>query len=241
MTASPLDANIEKWYVMAAYKFELKAEASLREAGIEVYLPKETIYVKKPRRRPVAVERPAISTLIFVHASWSRIIDYKRRIDDRLKFKMTPIAADTTRPPLSSDKTYLTVPEPQMAAFISIWATRDTLQASLTPLISSTSSPTTSASPTTFPVTSLSVPATSQSSQKDNTHKNNTLPIGTTVEITDGPLSGLRATTLTPITSRSRTTRLSLPLASLLTITISLPTSSLSPIDTTKTAISAIE
>ena len=191
MTVSPLDANIEKWYVMAAYKFELKAEASLREAGIEVYLPKETIYVKKPRRRPVAVERPAISTLIFVHASWSRIIDYKRRIDDRLKFKMTPIAADTTRPPLSSDKTYLTVPEPQMAAFISIWATRDTLQASLTPLISSTSSPTTSASPTTFPVTSLSVPATSQSSQKDNTHKNNTLPIGTTVEITDGPLSGL--------------------------------------------------
>ena len=241
MTVSPLDANIEKWYVMAAYKFELKAEASLREAGIEVYLPKETIYVKKPRRRPVAVERPAISTLIFVHASWSRIIDYKRRIDDRLKFKMTPIAADTTRPPLSSDKTYLTVPEPQMAAFISIWATRDTLQASLTPLISSTSSPTTSASPTTFPVTSLSVPATSQSSQKDNTHKNNTLPIGTTVEITDGPLSCLRANTLTTITSLSRTTRLSLPLASLLTITISLPTSSLSPIDTTKTAISAIE
>lgn len=46
MTVSPLDANIEKWYVMAAYKFELKAEASLREAGIEVYLPKETIYVK---------------------------------------------------------------------------------------------------------------------------------------------------------------------------------------------------
>lgn len=228
MTVSPLDANIEKWYVMAAYKFELKAEASLREAGIEVYLPKETIYVKKPRRRPVAVERPAISTLIFVHASWSRIIDYKRRIDDRLKFKMTPIAADTTRPPLSSDKTYLTVPDPQMAAFISIWATRDTLQASLTPLISSTTSP----SPTLPPSTSLSASTTSQSSQKDNTHKNNTLPIGTTVEITDGPLSGLRATTLTPITSRSRTTRLSLPLASLLTITISLPTSSLSPIQT---------
>lgn len=96
---------------MAAYKFELKAETSLREAGIEVYLPKETIYVKKPRRRPVAVERPAISTLIFVHASWNRIIDYKRRVDDRLKFKMTPIVSSAT-PNLSSDKAYLTVPTP---------------------------------------------------------------------------------------------------------------------------------
>ncbi|MDE6360722.1 MAG: hypothetical protein K2L39_05815, partial [Muribaculaceae bacterium] len=128
MTASPPDAHIEKWYVMAAYKFELKAETSLREAGIEVYLPKETIYVKKPRRRPVAVERPAISTLIFVHASWTRIIDYKRRIDDRLKFKMTPITTDTTSSlSPSSNKTYLTVPDAQMSAFISIWAPPDNL------------------------------------------------------------------------------------------------------------------
>lgn len=190
---------------MAAYKFELKAETSLREAGIEVYLPKETIYVKKPRRRPVAVERPAISTLIFVHASWTRIIDYKRRIDDRLKFKMTPITADTTSSlSPSSNKTYLTVPDAQMSAFISIWTTRDTLQASLSPLSNPLGSPA--------------------------TNKGATLPVGTIVEITTGPLSGLRATTLTPITSRSRTTRLSLPLASLLTITLSLPTSSLSPL-----------
>lgn len=202
---------------MAAYKFELKAETSLREAGIEVYLPKETIYVKKPRRRPVAVERPAISTLIFVHASWNRIIDYKRRVDDRLKFKMTPIVSSAA-PTLSSDKAYLTVPTPQMEAFISIWATRDTLQASLSPLL---------AIPHPSP---LSQSTTSTlSSQSAINSKGTTLPIGTPVEITTGPLAGLRATTLTPITSRSRTTRLSLPLASLLTITLSLPTSSLSP------------
>lgn len=204
MAVSPPDANIEKWYVMAAYKFELKAEISLREAGIEVYLPKETIYVKKPRRRPIAVERPAISTLIFVHASWNRIIDYKRRVDDRLKFKMTPIVSSAA-PTLSSDKAYLTVPTPQMEAFISIWATRDTLQASLSPL--------------------LATAAISPQSPTNN--KGTTLPIGTPVEIITGPLAGLRGTTLTPITSRSRTTRLSLPLASLLTITLTLPTSSL--------------
>lgn len=193
---------------MAAYKFELKAETSLREAGIEVYLPKETIYVKKPRRRPVAVERPAISTLIFVHASWNRIIDYKRRVDDRLKFKMTPIVSSAA-PNLSSDKAYLTVPTPQMEAFISIWATRDTLQA--TPRLS--------------PLSPSATAAISPQSPTNN--KGTTLPIGTPVEIITGPLAGLRATTLTPITSRSRTTRLSLPLASLLTITLSLPTSSL--------------
>lgn len=207
---------------MAAYKFELKAETSLREAGIEVYLPKETIYVKKPRRRPVAVERPAISTLIFVHASWTRIIDYKRRIDDRLKFKMTPITADTTSSlSPSSNKTYLTVPDAQMSAFISIWATRDTLQASLSPLLGH---PSTLSNPLGSPA------ASSLPTQSPTTNKGATLPIGTIVEITTGPLSGLRATTLTPITSRSRTTRLSLPLASLLTITLSLPTSSLSPL-----------
>lgn len=200
---------------MAAYKFELKAETSLREAGIEVYLPKETIYVKKPRRRPVAVERPAISTLIFVHASWNRIIDYKRRVDDRLKFKMTPIVSSAA-PNLSSDKAYLTVPTPQMEAFISIWATRDILQASLSPLL---------ATPHSSP---LSQSTTSTlSSQSPTNSKGTTFPIGTPVEIITGPLAGLRATTLTPITSRSRTTRLSLPLATLLTITLSLPTSSL--------------
>lgn len=216
MAVSPPDANVEKWYVMAAYKFELKAETSLRKAGIEVYLPKETIYVKKPRRRPVAVERPAISTLIFVHASWNRIIDYKRRVDDRLKFKMTPIVSSAA-PNLPSDKVYLTVPTPQMEAFISIWATRDTLQASLSPLLGNPS-----------PLSNPSGPSTNHLPQSPTNNKGTTLPIGTPVEITTGPLAGLRATTLTPITSRSRTTRLSLPLASLLTITLALPTSSLS-------------
>ena len=52
MTVSPLDANIEKWYVMAAYKFELKAEASLREAGIEVY-PVSYTHLTLPTNRLV--------------------------------------------------------------------------------------------------------------------------------------------------------------------------------------------
>ncbi len=218
MTVTPEDANIEKWYVMAAYKFELKAEASLREAGIEVYLPKETVYIKKPRRRPVAVERPAISTLIFVHATLTRILEYKRHVDDRLKFRMTPITSRSastsslpsrpslpsspsgpTSSPSQSGKDFLTVPDTQMAAFISIWAARDTLKASLSPL-----------DPTVLSTSPL--------------------PVGTPVEIISGPLAGLRAITLSPITSRSRTTRLSLTLASLLSLTLTLPTSSLSPL-----------
>lgn len=128
--ASPRqDTETEQWHVMAAYKFELKAEASLREAGFEVFLPKETIYVKKPRRRPVAVERPAISTLIFVHATRQRILDYKRTVDDRLKFRL-----DLSAPTPDGRHSPLTVPTPQMAAFISIWASRSTLHATLSPL-----------------------------------------------------------------------------------------------------------
>lgn len=207
MAITPTDAEIEKWYVMTAYKFELKAEKSLREAGIDVYLPKETSYIKKPRRRPIAVERPAISSLIFVHASWNQIIEFKRKVDDRLKFKMDQLQSS----PLStSEKNYLTVPDAQMATFISIWATRDTLQASLVPILAPH-------------------PSTQTTVQTATTSSRPTLPIGTPVEITNGPLTGTRATTLTPITPRSRTTRISLPLASLLSITLSIPTSSLAP------------
>lgn len=97
MQAPTSEPETAKWHVMAAYKFELKAESSLREAGFEVYLPKETIYIKKPHRRPAPVIRPAISTLIFVRATRQRILDYKRRIDDRLKFRLdlsTPSPGD---------------------------------------------------------------------------------------------------------------------------------------------------
>lgn len=205
------DADIEKWYVMTAYKFELKAEKSLRDAGIDTYLPKETSYIKKPRRRPIAVERPAISSLIFVHASWNRIIDYKRRIDDRLKFKMAQLQSLST----PSDKNYLTVPDAQMATFISIWATRDKLQASLSPIL------------THRPQAPLPKNVTKPNDSRS------TLPIGTSVEITTGPLTGIIAKTLTTITSRSRTTRISLPLASLLTITLTIPTTSISPTELT--------
>lgn len=200
MTITPADAQETKWYVMAAYKFELKAEASLREAGLEVYLPKETVYIKKPRRRPIAVERPAISTLIFVHASWSAIIDYKRRIDDRLKFRMTPIDGHLD---------YLTVPPRQMSAFISIWTNRDTLRAILYPITDKKA---------TVPIkTRPSVSAI--------------IKPGTEVEITEGPLTDMIATTVDPVSSRTRITRLSLPISSILSITVTLPTHSFHPLN----------
>lgn len=174
----------KQWYVMAAYKFELKAAASLRENGLETFLPVETIYVKRPHRRPTPVERPAISTLIFVHATFDDIRDYKQRIDDRLKFRMDAYATDSAGQPQP-----MTVPDDQMATFITIWTERATYNPTIQP-----------AQP---------------------------LPAGSTVEIISGPLSGHRATLLSPLTPRSRTARLSLPLSSLLSVTLSLPLANL--------------
>lgn len=199
---------------MAAYKFELKAETSLREAGFEVFLPKETIYVKKPRRRPVAVERPAISTLIFVHATRQRILDYKRTVDDRLKFRL-----DLSSPTPDGRPSPLTVPTPQMATFISIWASRSTLHATLSPIAPLSPQTTSTASTPT-----ASTPTNPTAAHGMCGH----LPVGTQVDIIAGPLAGHRATLLRPLTARSRTARLSLTLASLLTITLSLPASTLS-------------
>jgi len=184
------------------------------------------------------VERPAISTLIFVHATFDQLLDYKRRVDDRLKFRMTPLPTPPSRPTtpscavsaavsqttavrLSHPSTLasrptpgaqpstlspLTVPDTQMAAFIAVWANRTSLQATITPLTPLT------------PLSSSNPPLYSRPSSLDS---------GTQVEITSGPLAGHRATLLRPLTPRSRTARLSLPLSTLLTITLTLPTSSL--------------
>lgn len=122
MTEHTQELHIRKWYVMAAYKLELKTESSLLDAGMDVFLPKQTIYVKLPHRRPKAVERPAIPSLIFVNASRQQLLDFKRRNDDRIKFQMTP---------LNGSLDYLTVPDRQMADFIHLWTARDTYNATL--------------------------------------------------------------------------------------------------------------
>ena len=46
MTEQAQELHVRKWYVMAAYKLELKTETSLLDAGLEVFLPKQTVYVK---------------------------------------------------------------------------------------------------------------------------------------------------------------------------------------------------
>lgn len=122
MTEQARDLDIRKWYVMAAYKLEIKTEKCLAEAGLEVFLPKQTVYVKQPHRRPKPVERPAIPSLIFVNATRQQLLDFKRRYDDRIKFQMTPAGG-------SMD--YLTVPERQMTDFITLWSSRNDFNATI--------------------------------------------------------------------------------------------------------------
>lgn len=205
----------QHWYVMAAYRFELKAEASLRDAGIEVFLPKEIIYEKKPHRKPRPVERPAIASLIFVHGTLSRILDFKRSVDDRLKFYMTRLTSGST----AEKNGYLTVPEPQMKAFIAIWEQRDALKAALAPLIDNDTATSKPGVQTTMPVSPSGVNAA--------TTNNGSIPVGSKVEITQGYLRGMQATTLTAITARSRTARISLNLSTILSLTLTLPVASL--------------
>lgn len=232
MTEQAQELHVRKWYVMAAYKLELKTETSLIDAGLEVFLPKQTVYIKQPHRRPKPVERPAIPSLIFVNATRQQLLDFKRRNDDRIKFQMTPVGGALD---------YLTVPDRQMSDFIHLWTTRDTCNATLstdlippgTPVriisgpmagltgtfirhlkrrtpgsLPGSSTPLSSASRDTFPPAEVTESATPLSS--------------------DNPLTSSTPTT-TPLTVSGPTdmSRISLRLANLLSITLDIPTSSL--------------
>lgn len=208
------------WFVMAAYRFEIKAERQLCEAGFEVFLPKETIFEKRPRRRPRPVERPAIPTFIFIKSSLAKLLQYKHTVEPRLKFYMTspnfsplpsknpPSFTRDNAPAESSSPTrfcrrqslsanapatnYLIVPDSQMDAFRTAWKHRNTLK-------------------TSFSIATPEIPTSA----------------GSEVEIIAGDLAGQHAFLLKPITARSRNARLSLSLSPILSITLTLPTDSI--------------
>lgn len=227
MTEQAQELHVRKWYVMAAYKLELKTETSLLDAGLEVFLPKQTVYVKQPHRRPKPVERPAIPSLIFVNATRQQLLDFKRRNDDRIKFQMTPVGGALD---------YLTVPDRQMSDFIHLWTTRDTCNATLS----------TDPIPPGTPVRIISGPMAGltgtfirhlkrrtpgplpESSASQDTFPPAEVTESATPHSSDNPLTSSTPTT-TPLTVSGPTdmSRISLRLANLLSITLDIPTSSL--------------
>ena len=107
---------------MAAYRYELKAEEFLTGHGFKTFLPKETTFIKKPHRHPVAVERPAVPSLIFIHTSREKLAEVKKYVNDRIKYLTTTVGGT---------QDFLIVPDTQMDAFIHIWNSRDSYNANL--------------------------------------------------------------------------------------------------------------
>ncbi len=124
MADKPYDSNLRQWYVMAAFRRELIAEEMLKSHGFTVFLPKISKTIKEPHRRPKEIVVPAISTYVFVNASWQQLMDYKQFRDTRLKFYTLP--TDTSASP------YLTVPDRQMDDFMKVWNERHSVAAEIT-------------------------------------------------------------------------------------------------------------
>lgn len=98
------------WFVMSAYKNEMKAEEKLRgKYGLEYFIPKYyaiRVYHGVKSKRLV----PVIPNLVFVHATRKQIIEFKKNYNF-LQF--------VTREK-SSGLEYIVVPDDEMDSFIKI-------------------------------------------------------------------------------------------------------------------------
>ena len=99
-----------RWFVMRAYKSEQKAEEKLSgKDGLEYFIPKcytVRVYHGVKSKRLV----PAIPNLVFVHATRSQILDFKRRYNF-LQFVIWK---------KSTGLEYVVVPDEQMDSFIKV-------------------------------------------------------------------------------------------------------------------------
>lgn len=98
------------WFVMRAYKSEGKAEEKLAgKDGLAYFIPKcyaIRVYHRVKSKRLV----PAIPNLVFVHASRSQILNFKKRYNF-LQFVMWK---------KSTGSEYIVVPDEQMDSFIKV-------------------------------------------------------------------------------------------------------------------------
>lgn len=97
-----------KWYAMSAtYRNEMKIKEYLDIKEVENFIPMVTGFRVINRRR-VKMQVPAVSNLIFVHASKKRIDDLKIS-QPRLQYKMMPDG---------ESRRYITIPDDEMLNFI---------------------------------------------------------------------------------------------------------------------------
>lgn len=104
------DISLVCWYVMRAYKSEQKAEESLKgKGGLAYFIPKYyavRVYHGVKSKRLV----PAIPNLVFVYASRSQILDFKKR------YNFLQFVIWKKRTGLE----YVVVPDEQMDSFIKV-------------------------------------------------------------------------------------------------------------------------
>ena len=112
VTDSP---DTTRWFVMRAHKSEKLAEDKLSAAGgLEHYIPK-TYELRQYHGVKTKKLVPVIPGMVFVHASHSQIVDFKKG-NNFLQFVTRRLASGTD---------YMVVPDAQMADFVRVTANPD--------------------------------------------------------------------------------------------------------------------
>ena len=108
--ANGLYKDEPRWYVMRAYKNEKTAEAHLLDEkyGLEHFIPKEKVLRTIKGRKVMSLE-PVIHSLVFVHASQRKIVEFKLNYYNDLQFVTWKTEEELI---------YLTVPDKEMSNFI---------------------------------------------------------------------------------------------------------------------------
>ena len=106
-----------QWYVMRAYKNERKAEECLsgNTYGLRFFIPKQR-KLRTVNGRKVMCQVPVIHSLVFVYATHSQIVVFKKNCFNALQFVMCR---------RDDSQSYLTVPSRQMESFIAVCAQMD--------------------------------------------------------------------------------------------------------------------
>ena len=101
--------EMAQWFVMNAYKSEQKAEEKLNESELEFFIPKH--YVKRKFQGKLKrILVPVIPNLVFVHAKYDEIEEFKRKC---------PFLHYATRR-IDGANRIMKVPDVQMEAFMKV-------------------------------------------------------------------------------------------------------------------------
>lgn len=107
-----LDNDKILWYVMRVYKNENTAEDRLSNEtyGLEYFIPKQKV-LRTVKGKKVFFMVPVIHSLVFVHASHQKIVDFKHNYYYDLQFVTWKSGGELV---------YLTVPDEDMTNFIKV-------------------------------------------------------------------------------------------------------------------------